>query len=335
MQLSSQSPETTAALAPSEPPIDRPSRWRRPSSLYQAHWWRQGLKLSRRLPRANAHQLARGLAAAYWVLRPTRREIATRNLLPALDNDAAAARGMARALFRNFALKLADLWRYEAGLPVDDLFQELNGWDYFLQAHQANQGVLLLTPHLGNWEFGGPLLTGRGYKLQVITLAEPGKGLTELRQVSRARWGIDTLVIGEDPFAFVEVIRQLKSGATVALLMDRPPAPSAVTVQLFGRPFAASIAAAELARASGCALLPVFLPRTGNGYSAHVLPPVPYERRDLGNRPARLALTQEIVDRLAPAIRAHLDQWYHFVPVWDRPTNSRTEQALPAGKRES
>jgi len=43
-------------------------------------------------------------------------------------------------------------------------------------------------------------------------------------------------------------------------------------VELFGRPFSASIAAAELARASGCAVLPVYLPRAGRGYAAHILP---------------------------------------------------------------
>jgi len=64
------------------------------------------------------------------------------------------------------------------------------------------------------------LLTKRGVNLQVITLAEPGGRFTELRKASRARWDIDTLVIGEDPFASVEIIRRLEAGATVALLMD-------------------------------------------------------------------------------------------------------------------
>ncbi len=77
----------------------------------------------------------------------------------------------------------------------------------------------MLTPHLGNWEFGGPLLTRRGITLQVITLAEPGNGFTEMRQAARARWNVETLVIGEDPFAFVEIIRRLEAGATVALLV--------------------------------------------------------------------------------------------------------------------
>jgi lauroyl/myristoyl acyltransferase len=87
-------------------------------------------------------------------------------------------------------------------------------------------------------------------------------------------------------------------------------------VELLGRKFAASIAAAELARASGCVLLPVYLPRTEKGYAAHILPEIPYDRPALRSRESRHKLTQEILRAFEPAIRQHLDQWYHFIPIW-------------------
>jgi lauroyl/myristoyl acyltransferase len=129
---------------------------------------------------------------------------------------------------------------------------------------------------------------------------------------------VETLAIGDDPFAAVEVIRRLEANQCVALLMDRPPATTAVEVELFARPFAASIAASELARASGCALLPVCLPRTERGYAAHVLPEISYERPALRNPRARLELTQKILSAFEPAIRQYLDQWFHFVPIWPK-----------------
>ena len=137
-----------------------------------------------------------------------------------------------------------------------------------------------------------------------------------MRQAARARWGIETLVVGQDAFAFIEIIKRLESGATVALLMDRPPAGSAVEVEMFGRPFQASIAAAELARASGCLLLPVILLRTKRGYAAQLFPEVTFTRAALGKREARQELTQQIMRAFEPAIRQHPDQWFHFVPVW-------------------
>src|SRR5262249_1696764 len=230
-----------------------------PSSLYRSHSWRAGLWSVRVLSPAMRRRAARLLMNTYLLAARRRRQIVVDNLLPALENDRSAAQAKARELFNQFAVKLLDLWRYEAGLPIDDLFGQATGWEIFEEARARKTGVLLLTPHLGNWEFGGPFLHRRGVTLQVITQAEPSAEFTRMRQASRARWNIQTIVIGSDPFEFLEVIRRLQDGATVALLVDRPSPETAIEVQLFGRRFAASIAAAELARASGCVLLPVYL----------------------------------------------------------------------------
>jgi KDO2-lipid IV(A) lauroyltransferase len=279
-------------------------------------FWRLGLWLVRIVPKPLLVALAHLGAGVYWHLGGKRREVVIQNILPAMQNDRAAAAQQARRLFYQFALKLIDLWRYEAGLPVHDLLGEATGLDHFFNAQAQKRGVLLLTPHVGNWELGGPWLTRHGIKLHVVTLAEPGERFTELRQASRARWNIETLVIGNDPFASVEIVRRLEAGATVALVVDRPPAGSAMMVELFGQPFPASVAAAELARASGCLLLPVYIPRHGRTYKAHVLPLIPYDRAALRDRAARQELTQQMMRVFEPVIREHPDQWYHFVPVW-------------------
>jgi predicted RND superfamily exporter protein len=289
-----------------------------PSSLYRSEFWRLGLWVVRVIPRALCLVFAHMVVEVYWLLARRRREIVIENLLPGLQNDRPGAAAKARRLFHQFAVKVVDLWRYEAGLPIQNSFGDATGWEYFASALEQKRGVLLLTPHLGNWEFGGPWLTQKGVPLQVITLAEPGEKFTELRQASRARWNIETLVIGNNPFAFVDIIRRLEAGATIALLIDRPAAATAVTVQLFGRPIAASIAAAELARAAGCVLLPVYLPRQGDTYAAHVLPPIAYDRGALRDPAVRQQLTQQIVRAFEPAIQQHLDQWYHFIPIWPK-----------------
>jgi predicted exporter/lauroyl/myristoyl acyltransferase len=297
--------------------LGRPD-WRplTPSSLYRSDIWRSGLLVVTLLPRWMCTSLGKLVADLYWMFARHRREVVIENITPALAGNRTTARKKARMVFRQFAVKVIDLWRYEAGLPIDKLFGDTSGWEHFERAQSQKRGILLVTPHLGNWEFGGPSLSRRGVTLQVITLAEPGDDFTELRQASRARWKIETLVIRDDPFAFLEIIRRLEGGATVALLIDRPPAPTAVTVELFGRPFAASVAAAELARASGCIVLPVYMPRAGDAYEAHILPAIPYDRSALRDRAARQQFTQDLVRIFEPLIRRHVDQWYHFVPIW-------------------
>jgi KDO2-lipid IV(A) lauroyltransferase len=176
--------------------------------------------------------------------------------------------------------------------------------------------VLLVTPHLGNWEIGGAYLPRKGIKLLVLTQPEPDAGLTALRRSSRAGRGVETLVVGEDAFAFVEIVRRLHEGATIAMLIDRPTPSTAVTVNLFDKPFLASIAAAELARASGCAILPACIVRTANGYEGEIRAEIPYERAMIGNRTARVQLTQRIMSGFESQIRQYITQWYHFVPIW-------------------
>lgn len=291
----------------------------KPSALYRTGFWRLGLLAARALPRGTCAALAGGLARVYWQANRARREVVIQNLKPALADDLPAARAAARRLFRHFALKLADLWRYESGQAIDDLFTSWGGGERIEAARAGGRGVLLLTPHLGNWELGAPLLARQGIDLHVVTLVEPAAGLTELRQRARARQGVQTHVIGQHSFAFVEIVKRLTAGQVVALLVDRPPPASAVTVELFDRPFLASVAPAELARASGCALLPVVVPRVAGGYRAEVLPEISYDRAALGDRQSRRALTQKILRAFEPLIRQHVDQWYHFVPLWPAP----------------
>jgi len=287
-----------------------------PSVFYRAGFWRCGLWLVRALPQRVTGFIARCLGRAYCRFHVQRREVVVRNLLPVCNEERPLAEVAARRMFEQFAVKLLDLWRLEAGSHEKQPPYQWSGWEHFEQAQGHGRGVLVLTAHLGNWEFGGALLAARGVKLLVLTQAEPGHGFTALRQQGRSRWGIETLVVGEDPFAFVEIIKRLQAGAVVALLVDRPPSPTAVTIELFGRPFRASIAAAELARAAGCALLPVYVVQDNGGYSAHILPEITYDRAAIGNRAARVELTQQILRAFAPAIRQHPEQWYHFVPIW-------------------
>ncbi len=288
----------------------------RPSATYGPKVWRLGFVAVRLLPRPVCRAIGKLGASAYRWLRPERLRVIEENLLPVFGGDQHAAGSGARRLLSNFSAKITDLWRHESGAATGIALSHWSGYEIFKAALERKQGVLLVTPHLGNWEIGGWLLAQRGVRLLVLTQPEPGLGFTELRQQARARWGVETLVIGQDAFAFVEVIQRLQEGAVVALLVDRPPPPTAVTVEFFGRPFQASIAPAELARASGCALVPVYVVADADAYAAHVLPEIAYDRRAIGEREARRRLAGEILRAFEPVIRQHADQWYHFVPLW-------------------
>jgi KDO2-lipid IV(A) lauroyltransferase len=240
------------------------------------------------------------------------------NFLPVFAGDRTVAEKAARAMHRKFASKMVDLWRVESGVPVQNWLTNPGELEIIRAARQRGHGTLYITLHLGNWEHGGLLLTQLGIRLTILTQAEPDDGLTDLRIESRRRCGVETLVIGQDNFAFVEVIKQLQAGADLAISLDRPPERGGVPIEFFGHPFEASLAAAELARASGCALIGVTIVRRPNGYAVKVLPEFTYDRRALGNREARRELTQQILRAFEPEIRKDVDQWYQFTPIWPK-----------------
>jgi KDO2-lipid IV(A) lauroyltransferase len=236
------------------------------------------------------------------------------------------ARRVAADNFAHFSRKIADLWRWEAGARIDEDLEFGGGREYFVGAADSGRGVLLVTMHLGNWEFGASLLARNGKRPLVLTAREPSRELTEIRAAARARRGIDTLVVGDDPFAFVEVIKRLQAGGLVAILLDRPAAATAVEVKFLGKPFKASVAAAELARASGCVVLPVYIVYEAAGYRAHACAPIEYDRSQLGDRAARKALTERILNGFEPVVRQYASQWYHFVPMWEPGAMEATNQ---------
>ena len=303
------------AVAPVGDVPGGPGRVSGPSTWYRAGLWKVGMTLGRVFPRGVLVGLARGVAWMVAWMDGERRRVVEANLRP-WCGDADAARRAAGRLYMNFGRKLVDLWRNEAGVADAVRVRPGRGWEHFRAARATGRGVLLVTPHLGNLEAGTRLLTGLGERPLVVTAREPGRGFTELREAARAWAGTRTVVVGDDPFAFVPVVRHLQDGGLVALLVDRPAVAAAVEVGLLGRPIRAAISPAEMARATGCVLLPVAIVWAGDAYEAEVLAPVEYDRVELAGRDGRVALTGRILRAFEPVLREHPDQWYHFVPVW-------------------
>ncbi|HUB86896.1 MAG TPA: MMPL family transporter, partial [Verrucomicrobiae bacterium] len=287
-------------------------------AFYRAGLWRFGLFIGRILPAGFAKRFARVAAGFYFRFQRQRSEIVVQNFLPVFNNDRQAAEKTALAAHKNFAAKLVDLWRVESGEEVRNWLTNPAELEIIHAARRRGRGTLFITLHLGNWEHGGLLLTQLGIRLTILTLAEPDDGLTDLRAAARARYGVDTMIIGRDSFAFVEVIKKLQAGADLAVSLDRPPETGVgVPVKFFGHPFEASLAAAELARASGCALIGVTIVRCADGFAVKVLPEFVYDRAALGNREARRELTEQILRAFEPEIRKNIEQWYQFTPIWN------------------
>jgi len=300
-----------------DPPNPAAKKSNAAPAFYRGGVWKLGLLAARILPAGLLKNFAMLLAELYLWSQPRRVEVVLENFLPLFNGNRCAAEEAVCAAHRNFAAKLIDLWRVEGGEEVTNWLTNNPELEIIHAARRRGRGALFITLHLGNWEHGGLLLKQLGIKLTILSLAEPDDGLTDLRNAARARYGVDTLIIGEGDFAFVEVIKRLQAGADLAVSLDRPPERGVgAPIKFFGQPFEASLAAAELARASGCALIGVTIVRRPEGFAVKVLPEFTYDRKALGSREARAELTQQILRAFEPEIRDNIDQWYQFTPIW-------------------
>ena len=126
--------------------------------------------------------------------------------------------------------------------------------EHFDELHKRGKGVLIVTPHLGNWELLAPKLVARGCRGAVVgrrRLRDPSGTLLERM---RTPWGFDTLPQDGSPR---EILRRLRDGQVIGILPDlEVPRLAGTRLPFLGKDALVMTAPAALARAAKLPLLP-------------------------------------------------------------------------------
>jgi KDO2-lipid IV(A) lauroyltransferase len=206
-----------------------------------------GLLSRRFLPRA-AEPLGRVLFS--W---PPARRLVLANLAVAFpDLSSEEARTLARRNCSQLALTLLEFFWFIR--HPDRLLAEVDGADpglqVLLQVRDAGKAVVLLTPHLGNWELAGQLASAHGLRLSAVAARIRSVALDRL--LWRARGSHGMAVIAEKGGA-KGMLAAIRRGRSIALLIDQNTKPESggVFIPFFGLPAATSPAPAYLARRLG------------------------------------------------------------------------------------
>ena len=189
---------------------------------------------------------------------------------------------------------------------------ELNGVEHIDNALAKGNGVIMVTAHYGNWEWGGACAAAMGYPTSVIARDANDPLTREL--VNKARESKGIRVFGRSDVR--ELLRALKNNEMVAILPDQHAKDAPVRVKFLGRVADTASGPATLAMRTGAAVIPAFVTREpGDHLVAEILPPV--EMQDTGNREADiLENVQRINDVLGDQIRKHPDQWLWLHDRW-------------------
>ncbi len=186
--------------------------------------------------------------------------------------------------------------------------------DRLEQAVSGGRGVVIVTGHVGNWELLAQFLAHS--KMAGIAVAKElsDPRLTALLDEFRAQRGVRSLWRGTDGAA-KSILRALRSGQIVGMLIDQDTDVQSVFVPFFGKPAATPRAAADLALRTGAPVLVAFCQRKQDGAYRVSIEEVAFE--PTGEREADVvSLTARLTSRIEAAIRRAPEQWVWMHRRW-------------------
>ena len=232
----------------------------------------------RSLPRRMAIWLCRLLGRAAWIFDASGRRVALQNLERAYGerHGLSRRRAMGRAAYVNLAANLADLSRLSrmSGNELAALVTE--GEETLVNLEDAigdRRGVILLTPHLGNWELLAAYLANRGVSVHFVG-REPYDGrLDPLFEAVRTSQGASWVRRGG---AFEQLCQILGRGEVAILLIDHDTGRAKGTfVEFFGKRAWTPTGPAALGRLTESVMVPsALLRRADNTYRLLIEAPI-------------------------------------------------------------
>jgi KDO2-lipid IV(A) lauroyltransferase len=300
-----------------------PPSWKRAkravrSVLLRALVWGLGL-----FPVKWAAGLGDLLGAAASVLARGVRRKALASLARAFPEKSEAERvALMRACFRHLGRMALEL------VCVRQLDADIDEWVEWPAESRAvfdacmarKKGVVFVTGHVGNWELLARRAGLAGYPIFTIAREASDARTTALIERFRASGGVTSIWRGR-PSAAKQMLRTLKQGALLGLLIDQDTKVQSVWVPFFGHLAKTPRAAADLALRTGAAVMTGFCHRVGKHRYRIVMREVAVPEGD-GDEPVT-ALTALLTKHIEDAIREHPEQWVWMHERWKSPPVAR------------
>ncbi len=181
-------------------------------------------------------------------------------------------------------------------------------------AMEGGKGAIIVSGHLGNWEIMAA--AGMGQGVYPVSVYRPLDNPL-LDAWVRSLRGVDGADVVEKRGAVRGLLKALRRGRLVAILVDQDPRRHGVFVPFFGTPASTIATPAELALLTGAAIIPGFALRTGPGFRYRTwFEPALDVRPEADHEAEVLRITAELNRRLEAAIRQAPEQWLWLHRRW-------------------
>jgi KDO2-lipid IV(A) lauroyltransferase len=226
------------------------------------------LRLCSLLPLEWARALGRGAGRIHWLLGSRSCKVTRRNLELAFPHLSAEQQGhLARRSLCATGELLAEMghvWLRPLA-HVMSLIKAVHGASLISDAQASGRGVVVLSPHLGNWEVVGLHLATLG---RTVSLFEPPKlaGLGSVIERARQRSGAQLVPTTSGGLA--RLLKNVRQGGVSALLPDQIPAElgSGENALFMGVPCFTGTLASNLIRRTGALAVFGYAERVRGGF---------------------------------------------------------------------
>lgn len=264
------------------------------------------LRLLRLLPFGLATGLCERLGRLAYFASARQRALALRTLSIAFPERSEEERArIAKDSFAHLGRSLAESVLVDR-VRIEELV-ELDGASEAAarSALAQGRGVVVATGHLGNWELFARRSASLGLPIGTVAREAQDPRLTAL--LTRGREGL-RLFWRNSPMAAREIVRFLKQGGAVGILIDQDTKVAGHFVPFFGREAFTPRAAGDLAARLDCPMIFACCHRVAPRLHRMIVRPVTVART--GDAAAdSLALTVEATRLIEEQIRAYPAQW--------------------------
>lgn len=200
-------------------------------------------------------------------------------------------------------------------LTLQDLekFVKVEGKEYADRALAKGKGIIYFTGHIGAFELMISAMGLHGMPFLVIGTELKDERLNDIVVRFRNKYGSEPIQRGKETF---KLIKTLKSGGAVGMLIDQDTRVKSRFVNFFGMPASTPVGAALLAMKTGAAVVPSLI-HLGKDNLQHMILYPEVEMVNTGDEEADMVTnTQKLTTILEEAIRRNPAQWVWMHERW-------------------
>ena len=256
-----------------------------------------------------------GKIAGRFAVKSRKLAVAHLTLAFGKEKTAEEIEKMSRNMFKMLGKNAGDVLR---AMNIDSLselekFVVMKGMENYEIADQKGKGVVFVACHLGAFEFQITSMALRKFNFMVIGTPLKDKRLNDLMWKHRNKNGTNYVERDKATFPMLKV---LKAGGCVALLIDQDTKVKSTFVDFFGMPAATPIGVALMAIKTGAAVLPAFSHLGEDGLQhIEILPEIPMHLT--GDEENDIQYNTQVYSRcIEDRIRQHPEQWVWMHERW-------------------